>query len=114
MDGGLMLPRPGRTFQGWFYPSTRQHCVLSGTYKNFTRQITRQEASGDPSEFQFARCTPEPAIGCRLGRKMEPPHVGCYEVHGEESLRHSSESKWWISAAVASQPIAATSFRATE
>jgi hypothetical protein len=38
-------------FPGVFYPSTRQHCVVSGTYKNFTRQITRQEASGDPSDI---------------------------------------------------------------
>ena len=32
-----------------FYPSGRQHCVFGSTYKDSTRQITRQEASGDPS-----------------------------------------------------------------
>ena len=36
-------------FQGVIYPSTRQRCVFARAYKNFTRQITRQEASGYPS-----------------------------------------------------------------
>jgi len=36
-------------FEGWFYPSTRQRCVISVTYKSPTRQITRQEPSGYPS-----------------------------------------------------------------
>ena len=36
-------------FQGVFYPSGRQPCVFGSTYKNFTRQVTRQNPSGQPS-----------------------------------------------------------------
>jgi len=43
-------------FPGVFYPSTRQRCVLSGAYKNFTRQDTRQKASGYPSGKLCRRC----------------------------------------------------------
>src|SRR2546430_17100895 len=56
--------RVGVGFPGVFYPSTRQPCVIAGTYKNFTRQITRQKASGDPSgirQTQFA--PPRPKLG---------------------------------------------------
>ncbi len=33
----------------WFYPSTRQEHVKMGDFFDFTRQITRQKASFDPS-----------------------------------------------------------------
>jgi hypothetical protein len=38
---------------GWFYPSTRQHCVIRNTYKSPTRQVTRQKASTSRQVSQF-------------------------------------------------------------